>query len=70
MIQQKGTLFINRVNFECGNSFFIPFFDICQVQGLQFIIMFLFSIENRITIFQLHYENVGSAKTTRRKIFV
>ena len=43
-----GTLLFNRGNIGF-DSFFILFFDICQVGGLQFIIS-LISIENHIKI--------------------
>ena len=33
-----GTLFFNRGNFKCGDSLVIMFFDICRVEGFQFII--------------------------------
>ena len=43
-------------------------FDICRVEGLQFIIVSSILIENRIKIIKIHYENGEDVKTTYREI--
>ena len=58
------TSFFNRGNIECGDSFIILLFDTCQVEDLQFFIMFLNLIEYRIKMIESHYEHGGSVKTT------
>ena len=62
------TLFFNRGNFGCGNSFVILIFDTCQVESLQFIIMLLISIKNRMEIIGIYYKNGRSMKITYPKI--
>ena len=61
-------VWILNINSRCCDSFVILFFDICQVEGLKFIIMSSISIGNGIKIIKIHHENGGSVKTTNRKI--